>query len=443
MKTRRFILLSLVLPGIAYAGQVGGAPKVTIEGRMDTTWGLRHQNAPYDRMYSFTPGYTISPDLRDHAIVNDTKIDIKVNSPEDCEIAYGGLIRLNADTSTATSGEDSIADKTMFFVQSNRFGRIEGGNYPGAGAMFEMDISTYAKAGYGVEGFWLKWMNDVALVVLPGPTPVLLSGLSGFRYLASPNLPSNYSGLFYSDAPKLTYYTKPLDDLTIGVSYIPDLDSTGTVVGIAPLTGGPVDSQRFALGYRPTYRNIISGGAQYKKKLADWVFTMNVAGEIGSAKKYRNTDYIRDLRAYEVGGIVSYKTYSAGATYGNWGKTGTYRAQFPGTKQGASYWTLTASQQMEKLGYSLTYIHSRRAGGLEGVGSQLTNNSAPFFTPLQLPEFSDTSDNRMKALSFGAQYLVAPGLLPYTEVTGFRFSSAAETPSNHGYVWLTGIRMNF
>ncbi len=422
-----------------------GSVTVNLNGRMNLFAGGVHQPTLYSRKYSFVgPSYVVSDKLINRAFVNDTKLDVAVHGTSENGLEYGGLIRLHADTSDATNDEDSIADKTMLFIQSNKFGRIEGGNYPGAGAMFEMDISTYAKAAYGVDGYWVKWINDVSYIDLtalglPGSVP--FSGLVGFRYLASPNLPSNYSGFSYSDAPKLTYYTKPLEDWTIGVSYIPDLDSTGTIKGAAPMEEGAVDSKRAALGYRSTFKNIISGGMQYKHKMAGLTTTVNLAGEIGKAKRYNGIKDIRDLRAYELGLILSYDSYAIGASYGNWGKTGTYRQPFAGSKQGSSYWTLMASRQQEKLGYSLTYMQSKRAGGLEAVGSQFINIASG--TPMSLPYFADSSYNKFRAASAGVQYLVAPGLLPFAELTGFHFRSAQEPVANKGYVGLTGIRLTF
>lgn len=447
------ILAATLLSGLVTSSLASASLTVKLGGTMDVMAGAREQKPVYREVYN--SDLTSSTGIK-KALVTDGRINIKIDSAEDNDFKYGGLLILNANPSDSTSGERGLVSKDMIYLQHSKIGRFEVGNYYGAGGVFEMTPTNFAKAGYGVHGYWSSWINDAAYIDLSS-TPLtnpnaLYPGLVGYRYMYSPSLPSNYSGEHYASAPKATYYTVPFPGFTFGVSFIPDLDSTGTITSQAGAQSGPKDPER--AGNRPTFKNIISGGFMYEKEISGVKLHTSFAGEIGKAKKYYGTNLVNDLKAYEIGLGVTYGEYSIGGTYGNWGKTGTYRQRYAGTKQGANYWTVVLAQQKEKLGYSLSYMQSKRAGGLEAIGSNLQSGIAQKLntlyntthyntTPGKDVTFSDTSYNSLKVVSLGVDYKLAPGLMPYLEGTRFVFKNKSAPKSNSGYVILTGMRLSF
>ncbi len=443
--------LSLILSTIAASAHAAEALTVTLSGRLDTMAGYTKQSGEYrdviNNMSVLTGQASTNGKVNSGSIVNDTKIDINIDGVTDSNLKYGALIRLNVDTSKTTTGESGNAKQTMAYIQHDSIGRLEGGNYYGAAGVFEMDTtSALAKAAYGIDGFWSKWASEDAYINLSGISPFLpqsakLNDISGHKFIVSPNLPSNYSGKYYASAPKLTFYTMPHPTLTIGVSYIPDLDSTGTVATRATAGDGPVDPDR--KGNRSTFKNIISGGFQFKHNFdQDLNVKASLVGEIGKAKKYLGTNLIRDLKAYETGVAVGYKDIVVAATYGSWMNTGTYKAKFKGTKQGSEYWSLGAGYTLGNLGYSLTFLKSKKAGGLEAVGTNLQGN-IPGLVPTPNKSFSDTAYNKLTNISLGIEYKAAPGLLPYVEVSRFHFKDASAPKNNQGAVYLSGLRVTF
>lgn len=454
----RLLLATTIISAVTSSLALAGGLQVKLGGHMDMMVGSRTQKPTYNNLYNVDPTVASAASI-DKALASDGRIDINIDSEEENNMKYGGLLSLNADPSDSTQGEKGLVNKAMIYWQHSKIGRFEAGNYYGAGGMFEMTPTNFAKAGYGVHGYWSSWVNDAAYVDLSStvlnaylPTSkVLMPGLMPYKYLYSPNLPSNYSGKHYAAAPKVTYYTIPLPGLTFGVSFIPDMDSTGTITTQAGAESGPTDPERNTS--RPTFRNIISGGLLYEVDLAAVKLRSSITGEVGKAKKYQGTDLVNDLKAYEVGFGATHGQYSVGASYGNWGKTGTYRQRYDNTKQGANYWTAVLAKQQEKLGYSLSYMQSKRAGGLEAIGSNLqsgfakkinaaTNNSLDT-TPGKDATFSDNSYNTLKVVSLGIDYKIAPGLLSYLEGTRFVFKSRSDTQSNAGYIILSGVRLSF
>ncbi|KIE06099.1 hypothetical protein NF27_BK00200 [Candidatus Jidaibacter acanthamoeba] len=451
------ITLSAILSVIAAAANAAEPPTVKLGGRFDTMVGHVRQTGEYRDVIDNNTFQNKGKGNRS-AIVNDTKIDINIDGVTDSELKYGGLIRLNADTSKSTANQSGIAEKTMAYIQHDSIGRLEGGNYYGAGGVFEMDTTAaLAKAAYGVDGFWSKWASETAYIDLSGVSPFLpfgltkMDNLSGYKFIVSPNLPSNYSAQYYASAPKLTAYTMPHPTLTIGVSFIPDMDSTGSVATRASRDDGPVDTDRKPIGIagnRPTFKNIISGGVQFKHNFnQEWNIKAGLVGEIGKAKKFVGTDLLRDLKAYEAGLAIGYQDFVIGGTYGSWMKTGTYKTKLEGTKQGSQYWTLGAAYQYGNLGYSLNFMKSKKAGGLESIGTDVqrrfVEKSFPGAAISPNKSFSDTTYNKFTNISLGVEYKVAPGFMPYAEASRFHFKDANAPKSNQGVVYLIGTRLTF
>ncbi len=436
----------MVLPVLANAAE---APKVKLGGRMDTMAGYVKQKDIY---LTTNPALPIN---RTHsgAIINDTTLDVNIDGISNQGFKYGGLIRLHADASDATNKETTFGDKTMFYIQHDKIGRFEAGNTPGAGGLFEMDLTFFNRGSWGVDGFWSQWVTDRTYRVTNlankanfganDDTKKVRDALRGFNtrgleFVVSPNLPSNYSGHYYSDAPKASFFTKPISQLTLGVSYIPDMDSTGSISGQAPRSKGPVfDSTRTS--NPATFREIISGGGILELDPSkELKIKTSLVGEVGSAK----LSALNDLRAMEAGLLFVIKEkIRLGGTYGNWGKSLTLKNKIAGTKQKAEYWTLGAGYEYEKIGASLTYMQSEKAGGVEALK---TNTGIALVTPTILAnsDLSDFRTNRLRNIVLDVDYKLAPGFLPYVGISSFEFKESTGG-KDKGFVLMGGTRLLF
>lgn len=444
----KLIISALILTSLSSQAHSGEPLKVKIGGRLDTMYGLVKESANYHNTNPSNP--TKGNEISKHGLVNDTKLDINIDGKANNGLKYGGLIRLNVDASPSTGGETSIGDKTIFYMQHDKIGRLEAGNMPGGHALFEMDTVNFNKGTWGVDGFAMKWVGDRTMktskvfnkpLPIPGvPNLLAAKGLTSVpqtasvEFIMSPNLLSNYSGLYYSDAPKVNLFTQPVKELTLALTYITNMDSHGSIAGMSSKTGGPNDIER---ANRPaSFRDILGFGAMIEKKYSHWDIKANVSGEIGRAKI---SDF-RDLKAYEAGLKIGYKDMQVGGSFGSWGKSLTDKTPTKGAKQGSQYWTVGLGHQISKFGYSVTYMQSKKAGGVEIVGSQVLKSPiAGFYSKA---DFSDFSYNKFNNLVFDVDYKVAPGMLAYAGLSNFRFKESTGS-SNKGYVLLVGTRLLF
>ncbi len=386
--------------------------------------------------HAYTESGTRIDGLKRSGIVTDTVIELRVDGNYNKDMTYGAYITLHGDPSDATNGEDTLGDKAMLYLQHNKVGRLEIGNTPSAAGLLEMDTVNLGRGTYGIEGYWSQWVvqrTHRVTEMLDGvgmPVPAT----RGFEFITSPNLFSNYSGHYYSDAPKVNFFTKPLPELTIGVGFIPDLDSSGPLAGMSSKDMGPRDKGRAF--YPRTVRNIINAGFMYEGKIDDdWSFKTGIAAEKGDTK----IKAYKDLRAYEAGLMVQYKDVKVGGTYGSWFDTMSLKKRLENTKQSSYYYTLGVSHQItKKLGYSLGYMQSGKAGGLEPI---VTVNEG-----LELLAggggFSDPKQNKFRNIALDVDYKLADGFIPYAGVSHFRFDEATGK-SDSGYVTVVGLRILF
>lgn len=406
MKKVALSLISLLACTQAFA--VESKPKVTIGGTLDTQFGYRKQSYPFNNSIDST-GNIVGP-LRKSAIVNETKLEFKIEGKSSKGFKYGGLIKLNADTSTNPSVKgpgNNLADKTLVYMEGN-FGKLAAGDYNGPASQMQVAANTIAKATGGVDGKVQDWISQ--------QTPD--GDDFNDRFLLWPSL-STISDLTTRGA-EVMYFTPQYNGFQFGIGYTPDIEMFGTVA----------KTQTVLKNSGAQYEDIFDAGINYEHKfLKDYTIKIGLIGEAGKAKQATTTDGQRSsLRAWELGTIITYKDVSVAGSYGNWGKSGTPKVKVSGAKYGSRYWTAGVSYDIDKLGLSVTYMHSKRANAFNGDVSS---------TPL------DKDFNSFKLLSFGAEYKLAPGFLPYAEINCFKSRQSRQTYNNKGYVFLAGTKLSF
>jgi hypothetical protein len=418
----------------AFADSSNYAPQVTLGGSLDTQVGYVKQRN--DFRYS-DPQSESSSKLTDHAIVNDTKLWLDIQGRADSGFEYGGLIKLYADTSNAKeealSGDtNSQAEQTMAYVEG-MFGRVEFGNYVGVGDTMKVDAATFASATGGIDGDAKYWWNNNSMAnwINNGNQDMVR-----YIFLTSPNLPTDdlgTVGIKGKNAGKISYYTPNFSGFMAGVTYTPDIQVYGTIYEAKTVTKTIPYSASAGSPYTmelPVYKNIFTGGLYYEDMFEQFGVKASVTGEVGSPKKYNNNGDItiinRKLRAWQAGINLSYMGYTIGGSYGNWGKS---MLTVDSSAKSTKYYTLGAGYEYGPFSTSLTYFNSAR--GLQ-------------------PESGKR--NKLQLVSFGLDYKLAPGLMPYAEVTWFqnkdRDLNTAVTPntyydSNKGTVFLLGSKLQF
>lgn len=494
-------------------------PVVTVGGFLNFTAAARSQDAEYEK--SRLPDAMLNDDrLIDSAhagtdnrysnrvsFANDSEIYIKVGAISDSGLKYGAIVELEADTTTDGRGEGFNADKTFIFTES-QIGKFEFGNNNAANQKMKVGPAVFARATGGINGKYLEHINFPMLAhstnapagataVCQGGVGIDVNGDVGGaacenvklpRFILIPQSPVAHGGYakgFYNrvsdndylsdsagnvessygsfnrnsnsligykngsfgqmeDATKISYYTPRINGWQGGVSFTPDTGDNGTSASISGGDSGDVE-------------NVISWGLNYSNNLGNLGVAFSVTGENGT---FENSEILpvaasnqisrSDLAAYDAGLMLTYFGFTIGGSYGYWGDSlqpdkGIYSCDYDNTSAladqdctsttskkfaDAQYYTGGAAYEFGPFAASLTYL------------------------------VSDFQKNKYKAMSFGIDYKIARGLMPYLEVTKFKFESnqpksdtltdqasisndSRQLRDNQGYVALVGVIFAF
>lgn len=214
-----------------------------------------------------------------------------------------------------------------------------------------------------------------------------VAGTAGF--IVTPDLPLNYVSAT-EDATKIVYYTPRAGGFQAGVSYTPDSGNSGTAAGFTTDADLGQDENVFDLGLNYT--------GQY-----DQVgIAASATGSFGSAE----TSATEDLEAYALGLNLNYMGFTAGGSYGD------YQDSL-GANTDASFWNVGLGYETGPFGASVSYFDS------------------------------EAGTNEFSNLIVGADYKLAPGLVPYVEVNFFDLDAAGVVSDNEGTAVLAGTQLTF
>jgi hypothetical protein len=424
-KKTKIVIAGLVAGFAAAASASTKSPTVTLGGSLDTQIGHQTQKGDFKNN-------SAGRKLDTYGIVNDTQINVRADGQAGC-MKYGGLVVLNADTSNSKVNEGSVAHQTMMYVESN-LGRLEAGSYTGAYDAMKVNGATVARATGGIDGDWIYWINND----VDGAPTATGSGLT--RLIDLPTLPTSIDKSYSQNASKVSYYTPMFSGFRLGVSYIPDTNQHGTVSNLKTLTHDYAPAISSASNQTRSFKNVFQGGVSYKGKFDKVGFKFAALGEMGDAKKASvgtSTVSRKNLRAWELGAQLSYMCFSLSGSYGDWGQSGLAKtvtnagvsSSVVGAKS-SNYWSIGASYAHNHFGASFGYLGSKTGG----FGGDLT-----------VPSYSATRGNA-NVYSFGVDYKLAPGFMPYAEVTHFTLNDKTRTNGagkNSGNVILAGSKLEF
>ncbi|MGE3712896.1 MAG: porin, partial [Alphaproteobacteria bacterium] len=249
---------------------------------------------------------------RNHAFRNDTEISVKVDGKTDSGLGYGGEVWLEADVEGPSAGISDArnqgvnASKTFTYLEGN-WGRAEMGSNVGPDATMKVDASTIARATGGIDGSFDYFSNAATI------------------YLARPDLPMNYgltsgvAGNFLGNedqenATKLTYYTPRWNGLQAGISYAPADTDRGQLIARADNTAAITVGAAGDTFTVSQAEGIWQGGLSWEGNFQNFGIALAATGEAGNAELATH----EDLRAWALGGSVSYMGFSLAGSYGDW-----------------------------------------------------------------------------------------------------------------------------
>lgn len=428
--------LATLAAGSAFAG---GMPKDTndmeikLGGELQAEAGFNSQKTSYKNatsagLYTADTGGTATQGVADSTTVFKRGVTPGNNSVGFNSIAamhalvqnktasglkYGAQVGLLTTTRGTDSPAKPLLDRTYLFME-NDMGRIELGTNQSSSESMRIGADSIARATGGIDGHWASYTqtNTFNSTQVGGGASNLytLTNVRSSNFITNPgtlfnNIMNTSSDLLDQavvndeESRKITYYTPSYNGFQAGVSYIPDLNNTGdrnfqylNTAGLSNALAG-----NFGQYSSVTVKNGLTGGISWKDTFhKDHQVKVSVVGETGTVKGSTNfapAQKFYNARQVIVGAEYMYKAFGVAASYGNQGKSGFDKSLMSSTTRrgvkGGSYWTVGGSWSQDAFGTSLTFMQSK------------------------------LNKNKFNLVSLGADYEVAPGLLPYAEVSYF------------------------
>ena len=424
---------------------------------------------------------------------NEAEIHIKVANVNDFGMKYGAVLELESNASTQAKNANLSADKAYIFTES-KVGKIEFGNNSAVNHKMKVGPETFARGAGGINGKYLEYVNLPILANSSRTTsPACVGSAGGFgsngtktpgssacdniklpSFILIPQSPVAHGGYargFYNsadatnygdnvgdagfgfnknknssqirdgqfgdleDAGKINYYTPRIEGLQLGATFTPDANNSTSSL-ISGDNNGDI-------------KQVISYGVNYSDNIGNVGFAISATGETGKFERISAaTTQRNNLQAYDLGFMASFFGATIGASYGNWGKslqpkTGIYSCNYDSTKTLANQ-TCNAGSKFNDATY---------------YAAGLAYQFGPLATSLTYLD-SNFQENQYEALSFGVDYKMVKGLMPYIEATKYKFVSnqpkASDLPNqqnfsnkerqlkdNKGYVILVGLLFSF
>lgn len=407
---KKLLLATSALGVFAAASAHAAAPTVTIGGYADFQIANSSQDSTFEAAANGIDGAAANGTggifTRDVHTATDTELQVKVDGKTDAGLGYGAYIEFEADVNNDanvgaynTTSNNNV-ERSYIYVEGG-FGRVEAGPNTDAGSALKVNASTFARATGGVGGDFYRYIDfdgdstgaalDDTFVVIPElPTAGLPSEVNSRTNVAR------------ATANKLSYYSPRISGIQVGVSYTPDQNERGTVKS---LSGDQNANQ--------TFENVWNVAANYQGEFSGVGIEASATGEFGETENTTTND---DLEAYALGLNLNYTGFTFG---GSWADVSEF-GQTAANNTSYNYWTLGAAYEFGPFAASVSYLDSTvENGDGDGVDKDFTN------------------------LVFGADYQLAPGLVPYVEVSFFETDDNQTGTDNDGTVLLVGTELSF
>jgi len=451
------------------------------------------KNLPDENLSGSSSNATQNQNSRQYNLENDDEVYVKIGAISDSGLKYGMITEFEFDASSNNRINALRVDKSFIFAES-KIGKFEFGNNLAANQKMKVGPSIFARATGGISGKYLEHVNAPMLsnsshitqnggiavcnggagsaacgniklpsFILVPQSPIGHGGYAkGFyNYGAEKNYAVNDisdqsgneaadfvrygNGLNYKngsfgqteDATKLSYYTPRINGWQVGASFTPSSNN----------------NQQLQIGTNNDFgyiKNIFSWAINYSNYFNNLGLAISSTGEHGQFEnaKYLDANSINNvsrqrLDSYDVGVMATYFGFTFGASYGYWGNSlqannGIYSCDYNSSQNLSAQNCSTAIKKFSGASYS--------SGGA-------AYEFGPFATSLTFFA-SDFQKNKYQAQSFGIDYKMARGLMPYIEITRFKFeanqpeaddinAATTQIKNNAGYVGLVGFLLAF
>lgn len=387
---RIFLILFFIL---FYFNASANDMHLKLNGRLDFQSIIYHHDSPD------TP---LSPLKETMAFNSSANIIANASNQTDYGMVYGAVVSIK------TTNRNSRASSSGIYFTTD-YGKLELGS--DKSALAKMRITSFSNAaatGGGVDGL----INSD-----PKKTNTLyVTGWANF--LDAKARPSGKShNAEYSR--KITYYTPEIKGFQIGVSYIPDSTNRGyKTLGGQTESEVKTNSQR----YKIHFIEGVACGITYKNKYSESLST-RTAFVFEKAKSVSNSQNPTDikfsnLKNYVLGTEIKYKDFSIATSFGDYLKSITNDTINTLGKKTKLYGA-TARYNIDKLSMSLGQFRSTHY------------------------------KNKFRSTTLAMDYKIAPGILPYAEITLYNTKgrhmkdSDMNFHSTKGNILLLGTKFDF
>ena len=400
--------------------------KVKLSGYADFQAGLRNQN------HLSGDEKNVSKNRKNFAFYNSAAMIADVSNKVS-DVTYGGKIVL---VPTAKRKGSPSYNGTHIYMESE-FGRVEAGSPIPASSNMMVDGSDIAAATFDNCARYA----DFSTKHLMQEYEVAPSFATFAEFFLDDKLATKLDERSYSSEParSISYYTPKFTvgnstRLQAGISYSPDSSNTGadnpdthsSGIDIRKVKQQGID--RFEIDN--TVKDAISGGVVLEQNLGDGIdLKVALTGEYGKAagkaKKFAAEDdknpvaefKLSNLRTFNIGAILNVGNFSCAGSFGSLGKSLT-TPEFHKTGRKTNYYTGTVAYKQSPFAASISYFKS------------------------------DQFKNTVDAVSIGTHYQMAPGFVPYAEISGFslkgrpEFNSEFKKKKTRGTVALIGAKLS-
>ena len=414
-------IAALLLPVIAFASSSLASSDITgitikPTGKFDFVAGVLDNKGQNSKEL-------VSVNRNRFGFLSQGRFVLNVKNQLENNISYGAQIALQT-----TSRSDRNTPSHLFFESDA--GKWELGS--DKSVMTKMKITGYSNAS-ATGGSWDAWVRPD----IRGKDIQYVTNAGNFLDTKTRSL----KHIEYSR--KISYYTPKLSGFQLGVSYVPDT----TNIGGNPIKDDAPDSfhmTKMTKGYAFDIKDGLALGLTKEHKFNDKTSAkLSLVSEFGkvavktpTAKQVSDAAAAGDplvdpkgvkfkkLSTYNIGAEIKHGKFAISGCYANFRKSLTAnKPEIDTVDRKKSYlYNIGAKYSFEKLSMSAHYFHSLNKG------------------------------NTVDATTVGVDYKLAPGIMPYAEVTAFNAhgsykaknqSTTYTADNHHGGLFLVGIKLEF
>ena len=347
---------SLLTAGPAAAGQVGVSDNFDVS--LGAFWRIGLYMQDHDLMTGRGRGYAFRS--------LEGEVYVRVRKEGENGLLYGMDIELNA-----LPNDNTAADESFMFIDSDQWGRVELGDQDGA--LNRMSISG-RNALKGHLGFFGGLAVQQAFSfggALNGAGELQTIRREDAFDNVSPLFPNGASG----DSTKAIYFTPRFSGFQLGASWLPDVGISGGIPGDTDNDGD--------------WGAILELGANYVGTFDDTRVTIAVTGATAEHDPAPNAGTEEDLAVIQVGGKIDFAGWSVAVGYRDYGDSGVSQANKALGRDAGAWYSMGLSYSTGPWGLSVGYFSSNVDKGTSVVAA--------------------ARDSEVEWWNLGASYSVAPG----------------------------------